>query len=507
MTENAMTVDTRIRKVVIVGGGTSGWMSAAVLSRLFGDRLDIRLIESDDIRTVGVGEATIPPLRLFNATLGLDENEFLRETQGTIKLGIEFVNWTRLGHMYHHAFGPVGGRDLGQVPFHHYWLKLRQQGRADGLDEYVFNSVAARANKMMRSADIPNSPLSNIAYAFHFDASLYARFLRRFSEARGVRRIEGKVVHTHLRGADGFIESVQLASGERVEGELFIDCSGFRALLIEQALKTGYEDWSHWLPNNRAWAVQCGSAPRLSPFTRATAHRAGWQWRIPLQHRIGTGHVYCSEYMSDDEAHAVLMANLDGPALVEPHQLRFTGGMRRKFWNRNCVAVGLASGFMEPLESTSIHFIQQNISKLVSLFPDRGFDQVDIDEYNRLVQFEYIRARDFIVLHYKANERTDSPYWERNREMPVPDTLQQKLDLFRSHGRVFREHEELFTESSWIQVLLGQNIMPRSYHPMVDLLSDEELLRLGDGVRGVLQRAAAAMPTHEQFIAKHCAAA
>lgn len=498
--------DTRIKKVVIVGGGTSGWMSAAVLSRLFGDRLDIRLIESDEIGIVGVGEATIPPLRLFNATLGVDENEFLRQTQGTIKMGIEFVNWTRLGHMYQHAFGPIGGRDLGQVPFHHYWLKLQQAGRAEALDEYVFNSVAARANKFMRSADIPNSPLSNIVYAFHFDASLYARYLRNFAETRGVRRIEGKVVDTALRAEDGFIEAVQLESGERIEGELFIDCSGFRALLIEQALKTGYEDWSHWLPNNRAWAVQCGSAERLSPFTRATARKAGWQWRIPLQHRIGNGHVYCSDYISDDEARAILMANLDGPALGEARQLRFTGGMRRKFWNKNCVAVGLASGFMEPLESTSIHFIQQNISKLISFFPDRGFEQRDIDEYNRQVQFEYVRARDFIVLHYKANERTDSDYWVRNREMAVPDTLQEKLELFRSHGRVFREHEELFTEASWVQVLLGQNVMPASYHPMVDLLSDAELEQLADGVRGVLQRASAAMPTHEQFIAKHCAA-
>ena len=502
------TEDMRIRKVVIVGGGTAGWMSAAVLSRLFAGRLDIRLIESDAIRTVGVGEATIPPLRLFNAMLGFDENEFLRQTQGTIKLGIEFVDWTRLGHLYHHAFGPVGGRDLGQVPFHHYWVKQRLAGRADVLDEYVFNSIAARANKFMRSApDMPNSPLGNIAYAFHFDASLYARFLRGFSEARGVRRIEGKVVDTALRGSDGFIEAVQLESGEKIDGELFIDCSGFRGLLIEEALHTGYEDWSRWLPNNRAWATQCGSAPRLSPFTRATAHRAGWQWRIPLQHRIGTGHVYCSDFISDDEAASILLANLDGPALVEPHQLRFTGGMRRKFWNRNCVAVGLASGFMEPLESTSIHFIQQNISRLVTFFPDRGFEQADIDEYNRQVQFEVIRARDFIVLHYKANERTDSPYWEHCREMPVPDTLREKMDLFRSHGRVFREHEELFTESSWVQVLLGQNVMPRSWHPIVDLLGDDEIGRLLEGTRGVLQRSVEAMPTHEDYIAKHFPAA
>lgn len=499
--------DTRIRKVVIVGGGTAGWMSAAVLSRLFGARLDIRLIESDEIGIVGVGEATIPPLRLFNATLGIDENEFLRQTQGTIKLGIEFVDWTRLGHSYHHGFGAIGGRDLGQVPFHQYWIRQRLAGRADALDEYVFNSVAARANKFMRSADVQNSPLANIAHAFHFDASLYARFLRSFSEARGVRRIEGKVVDTLLRGDNGFIEAVQLASGEKIDGELFIDCSGFRGLLIEQALGTGYEDWSHWLPNNRALAVPCASAPRLTPFTRSTARSAGWQWRIPLQHRIGNGYVYCSDFISDDEAASVLLASLDGPALAQPRPLRFVGGMRRRFWNRNCIAVGLASGFMEPLESTSIHFIQQSLSKLVTFFPDRGFEQADIDEYNRQVQFEVVRARDFIVLHYKANERTDSPYWQRCREMPIPDTLREKIELFRSHGRIFREHEELFTESSWIQVLVGQNVMPRAWHPMVDLLEERELEQMLEGTRRVLQRSAEVMPTHEAFIAKSCAAA
>ena len=498
----------RIDRVVIVGGGTAGWMCAATLSRLFGERLDIRLVESDEIGIVGVGEATIPPLRLFNALLGIDENEFLRETQGTIKLGIEFVDWTRRGHRYHHAFGPVGGRDLGQVPFHHYWVKQRLAGRADVLDEYVFNSIAARANKFMRSAaDMPNSPLGNIAHAFHFDASLYARYLRRYAEARGTRRIEGKIIDTVLRGDDGFIEAVRLASGEQVDGDLFIDCSGFRGLLIEQALGTGHEDWSEWLPNNRAWAVPCASAERLTPFTRSTARSAGWQWRIPLQHRIGNGYVYCSDYISDDEAAATLLANLDGEALADPRPLRFTGGMRRKFWNRNCVAIGLASGFMEPLESTSIHFIQQGISKLVTFFPDRGFEQSDIDEYNRQVQFEYIRARDFIVLHYKATERDDSPYWRRNRAMRVPDTLRDKMELFRSHGRIFREHEELFTESSWIQVLIGQDVMPRGWHPMVDLLDDGEIARLLEGTQRVLKRSVEVMPTHEAYIAQHFAAA
>ncbi|MEO8673607.1 MAG: tryptophan halogenase family protein [Tahibacter sp.] len=497
----------RISKVVIVGGGTAGWMTAAVLSKLLGPQLQIRLVESDEIATVGVGEATIPQLRLLNATLDLDENEFIRQTQGTFKLGIEFVNWTRLGHTYIHAFGPVGGRDLGMVQFYQYWLKLNQAGLVGDVDSHTFNAIIARQNKFMRSADMPNSPLGSIFYAFHFDASLYARYLRGHAEQRGVRRTEGKVIDTTLNGESGFIESITLESGEVIAGELFIDCSGFRGLLIEQALKTGYHDWSNWLPCNRALATTCESVPALTPYTRATAHTAGWQWRIPQQHRTGTGHVYCSEYTSDDEAAATLLANIDGKALSAVRPLRFVTGMRKKFWNRNCVAIGLASGFMEPLESTSIHFIQSSISKLLAFFPDKRFVPVQIDEYNRQLQFEFERSRDFICLHYKANERTDTPFWKHCREMPVPDTLAAKMDLFRETGRIFREHEELFTESSWIQVLLGQNVMPRAYHPMVDLLSQDELVHLVSSTRGVLDRAAQVVTGHREFIAKHCAAA
>ena len=500
-----MTDDTRIRKVVIVGGGTAGWMTAAALSKLLGRSVDIHLVESDEIGIVGVGEATIPQIRLFNGTLGLDEDDFIRQTQGTFKLGIEFVDWTREGHRYVHAFGPVGGRDLGLVPFHQYWRKLHRRGAAGEIGDYTFNTVAARAGKFMRGANIPNSPLSNVFHAFHFDAGLYARYLRGHAESRGVRRTEGRIVDTTLRGEDGFIESVTLASGEVVPGELFIDCSGFRGLLIEQALKTGYEDWSHWLPCNRALAVPCASVSPLTPFTRSTARAAGWQWRIPLQHRIGNGYVYCSDFISDDEATATLLANLDGPALAEPRPLRFVTGMRRRFWNRNCVAMGLASGFMEPLESTSIHFIQSAISKLVAFLPDRRFAPADIDEYNRQLQFEYTRSRDFILLHYVATERS-GPFWQRCREIAIPDTLAHKMELFRSAGRIAREHEELFTESSWIQVLLSQGVLPERYHPMVDLLGDAELAQFVGGVKAVLERAAAAMPTHEQFIAKHCAA-
>lgn len=498
--------ESAIQRVVIVGGGTAGWMTAATLSKLFPRGLELILIESDEIGTVGVGEATIPQIRLFNATLGLDENDFIQKTQGSFKLGIEFVDWTRLGHRYMHAFGPVGGRDLGIVQFYQYWLKLKSQGKAGELGDYTFNTVASRLNRFMRPINKPNSPLSQIYYAFHFDASLYARYLRGLSEARGVQRLEGKITDTVLRPENGHIHSVRLNDGREVTGDLFIDCSGFRGLLIEQALKTGYEDWSDWLPCNRALAVPCSSASPFTPYTRSTARKAGWQWRIPLQHRTGNGYVYCSDYISDDEAAATLLANLDGKALADPRPLRFVTGMRKRFWNRNCVAIGLSSGFLEPLESTSIHFIQSSIAKLVAFFPTRAFSECDIDEYNRQVQFEFERARDFILLHYKANERDDSPFWIRCREHAIPDSLAHKIDLFKSHGRIFREHEELFTEVSWIQVLLGQNVMPEGWHPMVDLLDQHELEQFVGGIQGVMQRAAEVMPDHAAFIKQHCPA-
>ena len=496
----------RIRTVVILGGGTAGWMAAATLARLFGRKLDIRLVESEEIGTVGVGEATIPQIRLFNATLGLDEDEFIRRTQGSFKLGIEFVGWHREGERYMHAFGPVGGRDLGLVGFHHYWLKQQALGQAGPLGEYTFNAVAGWQGKFMRSAAVQNSPLSNIAHAFHFDAGLYARYLRSLAEPGGVRRIEGKVRDVRLRPEDGFVQALVLEGGEVVEGDLFIDCSGFRGLLIEQALGTGYEDWSHWLPCNRALAVPCARLPDTTPYTRSTARIAGWQWRIPLQHRIGNGLVYCSDHLSDDEAAALLLANLDGAPQAEPRPLRFTTGMRRRFWNRNVVALGLASGFMEPLESTSIHFVQSGISKLVAFFPDAGFDPAEIHEYNRQLQFEFARSRDFLVLHYIANAREGQPFWDACRHMAIPDTLAAKLEVWKANGRIFREHEELFTESSWIQVLVGQGVIPRGYHPMVDLLPDEEARRMLDGVRRVIRASADAMPRHDEFIGRTCRA-
>ena len=497
--------DNRIQSVVIVGGGTSGWMSAALLSKLFGRALDIRVVESDEIGTVGVGEATIPQIRNFNGTLGLDENEFVRETQGSFKLGIQFVNWLREGHRYIHAFGTVGGRDLGLVQFYHYWLKLRQSGMGADLGAYTFNTIAALQNKFMRPLERPNSPLGSIAYAFHFDAGLYARFLRRKCEAAGVVRTEGKVVDVQLHPESGFVDSLQLASGERIRGDLYLDCSGFRGLLIEQALKTGYDDWSRWLPVNRALAVPCASSPDLHPYTRSTARSAGWQWRIPLQHRTGNGYVYCSDFISDDEAAATLLANLDGKPLADPRPLRFVTGMRKQFWNKNVVAIGLASGFLEPLESTSIHFVQSSLAQLVALFPDKSFDPASIAQYNRRTQFEFERSRDFIMLHYHATERT-GPLWEQVRQMSITDTLAQKIELFRESAAIQRDNEELFSEISWMQVFLGQNVIPKRYHPMVDLLSDTELKEMVEGTRRVLDNSAAVLPSHAEYIAKTCAA-
>jgi tryptophan halogenase len=495
--------DNQIRKVVIVGGGTAGWMAASTLARVLGPVLEIELVESEEIGIVGVGEATIPQIRLLTGALGLDENDFLRHVQGTIKLGIQFNRWTRPDYSYLHAFGPIG-RDLGTLQFHHYWLRSEQSGGNADLWAYSVNAAAARANRFVR-ADKVDDLLAGPVYAFHFDATLVARYLRPYAEKRGVVRTEGKIVDTVLREPDGFIEAVVLEGERRIAGDLFIDCSGFRGLLIEQALKTGYEDWTHWLPCDRALAVPCESVEPLTPYTQATARAAGWQWRIPLQHRIGNGYVYCSKYISDDEAAQTLLSNLDGKALAEPRPLRFVTGRRKKFWNRNCVALGLASGFMEPLESTSIHLVQSGISRLVSMFPDKRFSQIEIDEYNRQCTFEFERIRDFIVLHYYANERSE-PFWKYCREMAVPPELTHKLELFRTSGRIYRESDELFTELSWLQVMIGQGVAPRGHHPAAAVLTAEQLKEFLANVRVLVDRAVGKMPSHREFIQKNCAA-
>lgn len=497
--------DRRIRDVVVVGGGTAGWMAATALVTTLGHQLRVRVIESDAIGTVGVGEATIPAIRLFNALAEIDEDEFIRATQATFKLGIQLQDWGGLGETYMHAFGQIG-QSLGVLEFYQYWLRARRQGVTQPLWDYSLNAIAAREGKFARMPRIPDSNLEGITYAFHFDAGLYAQYLRGICGSRGVFRTEGKIVSVERRPEDGFVRSVVLENGQSYEGDLFIDCSGFRALLIEQTLGAGYEDWSHWLPCDRAIAVPCENSVPLRPYTQAIAHSAGWQWRVPLQHRTGNGHVFCSEFISEDEATATLLGNIEGPALADPHTLRFRTGMRRKAWDKNVVALGLSSGFMEPLESTSIHLVQNGIAKLLSLFPDKDFAPAAIAEYNRKVTFDYERIRDFIVLHYFANQRTDSPFWVRCREMAIPDTLREKLELFRATGRIFREHEELFVEIGWFQVLTGQNVVPASWHPMADAITDDELEAFFADFKTIVSATAAKLPSHEQYIAARCAA-
>lgn len=500
-----MSID-KLKNIVIVGGGTAGWMTAAAFSNLLGKHYNIRLIESDEIATIGVGEATIPLIKDFNASLEIDENEFLRATQGTYKLGIEFVNWGQIGESYIHGFGKIG-KDLDFIPCYQYWLKMNQAGDASDIGNFSINTLAPKKSKYLRSEpEMAGSPLGDINNAFHFDAGLYAKFLRSYSEARGVVRTEGRIVQTVLRESDGFIESVVLASGEQVSGDFFIDCSGTRALLIGDALKRDYEDWSHWLPCDRAIAVPCESVQPLVPYTRSTAHSAGWQWRIPLQHRIGNGHVYSSRFMSQDEATSILLSNLDGKQLADPRFIPFVPGRRKETWCKNCVAVGLSSGFFEPIESTNIHLIQSAIARVIRLFPSLGFQQADIDEYNTQTQFEYERIRDFIILHYKATQRVDSPFWNHCRNIDIPATLQRKIDLFSSNGRIYPEGKDLFGEVSWVQVMHGQGIRPKSYNPLVDLRPTQEIRAYLDNIEAVIKKCVDVMPTHEEFIAKHCAA-
>ncbi len=488
----------RIKNIVIAGGGTAGWMAAAALSRFLERGYRITLVESDAIGTVGVGEATIPQIHLFNAALGLDEGEFIAATQATYKLGIEFIDWQRPGHSYMHAFGAVG-RALGIVPFHHYWLRARAAGTAGEYGAYSFNETAARSGRFAKSDGRP-SALPDLTYAFHFDAGLYAAMLRRYAEARGVVRIEGEIGGFDKSSESGDLTALVMTDGRRVEGQLFIDCTGFRGLLIGEAMGAAYRDWSNFLPCDRALAVPCERSEAFRPFTQSMARSAGWQWRIPLQHRTGNGHVYCSAFIADDEAEAALLANLDGAALHAPRALRFTTGKRDRHWVGNCVALGLAAGFMEPLESTSIHLVQSGIARLLAYFPGDGIEPADRDQFNRLSDFEWERIRDFLVLHYKANARVGDPFWDACRDMAIPASLEDKIDLFRATARVHREHEELFTEEGWYQVMIGQGVVPRAWHPLAGQLSDSDLADYLAGLREGYRRKSAMLPTHDEYI-------
>ena len=500
-----MADNAPIRKITIVGGGTAGWMTAAMLSKLFVRGYEIRLIESDEIGIIGVGEATIPAIREFNQLAGVDYVEMVKATQATFKLGIEFRNWRDVGSSYVHGFGKIG-QDVWWLHAHQLWLKMQALGRAKDFDHYALNCVAARENKFcFPDPRNPGSPIAGLDYAFHFDASLYGKFLRGQAEARGVTRIEGRIVEAKQR-EDGFVDHVVLADGRTVGGDLFVDCSGMRALLIGQTLGVGYEHWNKWLLNDRALAVPCESVEALTPYTRCTAHGSGWQWRIPLQHRTGNGHVYSSAHISDDEAAAVLLAHLDGKPLADPRPVKFAPGKRERAWEKNVVAIGLASGFLEPLESTSIHLIQTGILRLVALFPGQGFNAADIAEYNRQHDFEFGDVRDFIIAHYKVTDREDSEYWRYLKHMDVPDSLAERLALFESSARFFqRGKAELFREESWVQVLIGQGLQMR-YDPMADMIDEAELARFMDDVVEVIADVAKAMPTQRTFIERNCKA-
>lgn len=495
-----------VRSILVVGGGTAGWMCAAALARLPGTQAcRITLVESSAIGTVGVGEATIPGIHRYLGLLGIDEDELVRATRATFKLGIEFAGWARPGHSYFHPFGAIGA-PLDAAAFHHLWLRTLHAGKAEPFGEFAPCTVAASRRRFRRPAPDPRAILGQLGYAFHLDATLFGGWLREWAVRRGVVRIDAQVVGARLRGSDGFIESVVLADGRALEADLFIDCSGFRGLLVEETLQAGYEDWSRWLPCDRAIAVQSAPAGPPVPHTRATALAAGWQWRIPLQHRMGNGIVYCSGHMGDEAAWQALSSGLGGAPTSEPRPLRFVAGRRRSAWVRNCIAMGLASGFLEPLESTSIHLVQSAILRLLGHFPDRHCDPALVAEYNRGVRVEAERIRDFLVLHYHANGRLGEPMWDACRAMAVPDELHARLRLFRACGRLPDLGPELFQEASWLSVLLGQGVAPATHDPMADLVPEDRLARHLSGLRSAIREAVDSMPSHEEFIARHCQA-
>lgn len=494
-----------IKSVVIAGGGTAGWMAAAAIAKVMGPRLSVTLVESDEIGIIGVGEATIPSIALYNDMLRIDENEFLRQTQGTFKLGIELIDWHQPGHSYMHAFGGIG-KDLAYIPFHHYWLQEVLQGRGDSLWNYSLNYLAARQGRFARLQRIEDTPLPGLTYAFHFDASLYAAYLRRLSEQMGVRRVEGLIAEVIQHPQSGDVRALRLKDGREISGEFFIDCTGFRGLLIEQSLKAGYDDWSRWLPCDRALAIPTQRTGPLTPCTRSTALEAGWQWRIPLQHRTGNGHVYSSAYMEDDRAADLLMANLDSQPLAEPRAIRFVTGRRRQLWSHNVVCLGLASGFLEPLESTAIHLIQSNIQRLILLFPHHGDCAHRRAQFNQTAAAEYEFVRDFIVLHYYLNNRVGERFWDDCRHMPVPDSLTHKIELFRETGGIFPSQHDIFHLTSWLQVLWGQGVRPRGAHPFVQAVAPQDRTEYMKDIRDLMAQAANALPRHEEFIARHCQA-
>lgn len=487
----------KIEHVVIAGGGTAGWMSAASVAKLLGKTVKVTLVESEEIGTVGVGEATIPTLLTLHELLKIKEQDFLTAVGGTFKLGISFENWHDVGKDYIHSFG-FTGKDCWAAGFQHFWLKGRELGISKEYGEYCNEWLAAKKN---RFAVLPNQ---NLNYAYHFDSSRYAAFLRKIAEEHGARRVEGKINRVLQDDQTGFLTGLRLESGELIEGDFFLDCTGFRGLLIEQTLHAGYEDWTHWLPCDSALAVQTENVAPPIPYTRSIAHEAGWQWRIPLQHRTGNGMVYCSKFWSRDEAEAKLRSNVEGELVTEPRPIRFQTGTRRRHWVKNCVAVGLSSGFLEPLESTSIHLIQRAVVRFMQMFPHEGVRKPDIDEFNNQMRFEIENIRDFIILHYHVTERTDTPFWRHCRTMEIPESLEHRIKLFKETGRVFKVPTELFGENSWTQVMLGQGLVPEQYHSIVNMMDEDELTNFLNGIHGSVERLVGQLPEHQRFIEHYC---
>jgi tryptophan halogenase len=494
-----------IKEITIVGGGSAGWMAAAALSRMLNPQhVSVTLVESEDIGTVGVGEATIPDIIKFNQMLGISEAEFIAATSGTFKLGIEFNDWGALGDSYFHPFGGHGV-DMNGIDFHQYWLHTQGGQNKYPLEDYSICAVAARQAKFVLPDNNPRSVLSHLRYAYHFDASSYARFLRGYAEKRGVKRVEGKVKQVQQDKVSGNITGVLMENDALVTGQLFFDCTGFRSLLLGDTLGVKYKDWSHWLPCNSAQAVGSESTTPLIPYTKSTAKKAGWQWRIPTQARTGNGHIYSTEYMDDDEANSVLLEGLDSKPLGEARTIRFTPGSRESFWEKNCVGIGLSSGFLEPLESTSIYLIQQGISRFIALYPDASMPEASRKQYNQVVKNEFEQVRDFIILHYKATQRNDSPFWNYCRNMDIPDTLQHRFDLFSEAARVFRFESELFSKDSWIAVFVGQNISPERCDTIVSSIPRKDVQYSLDSMRGAMQKAVTQLPDHRHFIEQYIA--
>jgi tryptophan halogenase len=495
--------DNRLKDIVIVGGGSAGWMTAGALSCLLDNQdVSITLIESESIGTVGVGEATIPDILLFNRMLGISEDEFIRATDATFKLGIEFVNWGQKGERYFHPFGEHGA-DMQGIDFHQFWLAARDQGDNLPFETYSLCAHAAKSGKFRHPDPNPKSVMSHINYAYHFDATAYAAYLRNYAEQRSTKRVEGIVETVTQSPGSGEITSVTLQDGTEVTGDFFFDCTGFRSLLMRQTLDVGFVDWSHWLPCNSAQTVATEHTGPLPSHTRATAHEAGWQWRIPTQGRVGNGHVYSTDFTDDETARERLIENLEGEMRGDPRTIRFTTGRLEHFWEKNCVSIGLASGFLEPLESTSLYLIQVGITKFISLFPGKGVSAVIIDEYNRQLTREFEQVRDFLIAHYNVTLRDDSPFWNHVRTMDIPDSLAHKMDLFKAAGRVFRNEDELFSKPSWTAVLLGQNVIPDTYDPIVGGLPEGAIAHSLSSMRQAMTRATEAMPTHTDYLQRY----